>query len=286
MISSKYQILENLGNGRFGYVSKGICRKSQKIVAIKMEPVHDDTKPSLLKHEATVLHYLDTQKCKNIPHLYYYGLQKTGNMCIVMSYYEQGSLDKWRTYMEYEEKMHWWNTALDIIEHIHKAGIVHRDLKPQHFMRDNDHNWYLIDFGLATSYLNDSQEHIQEVPKDNLVGSPMYISWFVHGGRDVVRRDDFLSLIYLFWELIYGYFLLDEGKEIENKFSAEVIDDFNIWLRDRKEFRRFYDILESKSKSESNVVMVSFMVSLLSHAEELKFKDKPNYDLFKSNQHA
>ena len=62
---------------------------------------------------------------------------------------------------------------------------------------------------------------------------------------------------------------------IENTNSTDVVDEFNIWLRDQKEFYRFYTKLDAKNDN-----MVDFMVSLLSHAEELRFTDKPCYDLF------
>ena len=276
IIARKYRVLEKVGKGQFGSVSRGIClNNAQKYVAIKME--QDEV--NLLKHEATVLHYLDSQKCKNIPTLYYYGFQKPAAIvCIVMSFYSQGSLDIWRPNMDTEEKMHWWNTALDILEHIHKAGIVHRDLKPHHFMRDEHHEWHLIDFGLATSYLDDNHDHIKEVPKDQIIGSPNYVSWFVHCGRDVVRRDDFLSLVYIFWELLYGSYLSTSEEAIENKYSVDVLDEFNAWLKDQKEFGRFFRLLETKPTK--NDEYISFMVSLLSHAEKLKFRDKPKYELF------
>lgn len=271
IIARKYKILEKVGKGQFGAVSKGICLNTHKYVAIKIE----EQKVSLLKHEATVLHYLDSQKCKNIPYLYYYGFQKPAIICIVMSYYSQGSLDIWRPNMDSDDKKNWWNTALDILEHIHKAGIVHRDLKPQHFMRDEQHEWHLIDFGLATSYLDDYHEHIREVPKDQIVGSPNYVSWFVHCGKDVVRRDDFLSLIYILWELVYGSYL-QSNLVLENKYSTDVLDAFNVWIKDQKEFSLFFHVLETGNKDE----YISFMVSLLSHAESLTFKEKPNYELF------
>lgn len=272
VVANKYQIQEKLGKGQFGAVCKGTCLKSQKKVAIKME--HRSVAHSLMKHEATVLHYLDTQKCKNIPYLYYYGFQ-TPYKCIVMSYFSQGSLDIWRTYLQFEEKIDWWNTALSTIKHIHNAGIVHRDLKPQHFIRDDNHVWHLIDFGLSATYLDDSQEHIIESPKDHIVGTPNYVSWFVHKGKDVTRRDDFLSLIYLLWELLYGSYLDTMESTIENINSTDVVDEFNVWLRDQKEFHRFYTKLDAKNDN-----MVDFMVSVLSHAEELRFTDKPCYDLF------
>jgi serine/threonine protein kinase len=227
-----------------------------------------------LRHEATVLHYLDTQKCTNIPQIYYYGLHRPNHICMVMSYYSEGSLDGLRPHLQLEEKLAWWNTALDVLEHIHKAGIVHRDIKPQHFVRDKNNEWNLIDFGLATSFLDESNAHIRESPKDHIVGSPKYVSWFVHGGRDVVRRDDFLSLIYVFWELLYGDFIGVGGEE--NKYSTDVLDEFNEKLREQKEFSRFYRLLEMKSDD----AMVDLMVSLFSHAEELSFRDKPNYSLF------
>ena len=272
VLANKYQILENIGNGHFGSVSKGICIRTRKRVAIKMEERSDH---GLLKHEATVLHYLDSQKCKNIPFLYYYGFHRNTVVYIVMSYYAHGSLDQLRQSMDEEEKIGWWNTALDILEHIHKAGIVHRDLKPQHFMRDEQYEWHLIDFGLATSFLDDSQEHIKEVPKDNIVGSPNYVSWFVHGGRDVVRRDDFLSTIYILWELFWGSYL-DTNSSVQ--ISTDVLNDFNAWLREQKDFSRFYEKLAREDGERGP--MMDFMVSLLSHAEQLKFKDKPNYSLF------
>lgn len=271
LAGGKYQVLEKVGEGHFGSVSIGVCLRTQKRVAIKTE--HHGDKHSLMKHEATVLHYLHSEKCKNIPFLYYYGYQKP-IMYIVMSLYTQGSLDILRPVLKLDEKLIWWNTALSILEHIHKAGIVHRDLKPQHFMRDEHHEWHLIDFGLATSYLNDSQDHIKEEPKDHIVGSPNYVSWFVHGGRDVVRRDDFLSLIYVFWELLYGSYLVDDMK-IENKYCPDVLDEFNAWLREQKEFSRFHDRLKLENDNKS-----SLFVSLLLHAEQLAFKDKPNYELF------
>ena len=245
--------------------------KTDQQYAAKMEKPNPIC--NTIKHEATVLHYLDTQKCKNVPYLYHYGFSSPYNT-IVVSYYSQGSLQTWKSVIQFEELLDWWNTALTILEHIHKAGIVHRDLKPAHFMRDDNHKWNLIDFGLSSTFLDDSQEHILETPKDNIIGSPNYVSWFVHQGKDVVRRDDVLSLVYIFWEMLYGSYL-ESPDAIENISSTDVIDPYNIWLRDQKDFERLYLLLKNK-----NDVMVDFLVSILSHIEYLDFDEKPNYILF------
>ena len=82
-------------------------------------------------------------------------------------------------------------------------------------------------------------------------------------------------MIYLLWELLYGSYLDTMESTIENINSTDVVDEFNVWLRDQKEFHRFYTKLDAKNDN-----MVDFIVSLLSHAEELRFTDKPCYDLF------
>lgn len=271
IIAKKYKVLALVGKGQFGEVNKGSCLKTQKIMAIKME--RKDAPYRMLKHEATVLNYLVNERCINIPKIFYYGSHGP-YMCIVTSYFSEGSLDSLKNEITLQEKIKWWNTAVDILQHVHDAGIVHRDIKPHHFMRNENHEWFLIDFGLATTYLMEKdQEHIEEVDTDHIIGSPNYVSWFVHGGKDAVRRDDFLSLIYVFWELLHGSFLLDlDTRPNTRNKSTSIHDEFNIWLRNQKDFDRFIRLLE-----KDMTMMNTFLMSLLSHAQHLSFKEKPNY---------
>jgi serine/threonine protein kinase len=65
----KYEILEELGRGKFGRVYRGISRRTGETVAIKCE-----TEPVLLKHEASMLHYLHRAGCKEgVPSIYWFG---------------------------------------------------------------------------------------------------------------------------------------------------------------------------------------------------------------------
>ena len=34
---------------------------------------------------------------------------------------------------------------------------------------------------------------VEEEYKPNLLGTPLYVSYYIHQGRDVTRRDDFLE---------------------------------------------------------------------------------------------
>lgn len=272
-IANKYTIIKRIGQGAFGSVFKAECLKTKKLYAAKLEKL--DTPFSLIKHEAAILHYLDSQKCVHLPHIYYYGIQ-TPYYCLVMTHYE-GSLEELGDSLSVYEKMTWWNTMIIALKQIHKAGIVHRDIKPAHFMRDSNQRWNLIDFGLATSFLNDGQ-HIDEVEKEHIVGSPSYVSFHVHEGKDVVQRDDFISLVYIFWELIYGSFLYTDDSFIlseETCYKKEhILHPYNQWLKEQKQWAKLYQLQRQEDMCSE------MMVGMLMHGQFLKFKDKPNYDNF------
>lgn len=286
IIAKKYKVLALVGKGQFGEVNKGSCLKTQKIIAIKME--RKDAPYRMLKHEATVLNYLINEKCSiNIPKIFYYGSHGP-YMCIVTSFFSEGSLDSLKNELTLNEKIKWWNTAVDILSHVHEAGIVHRDIKPHHFMRNENHDWFLIDFGLATTYLmeKDQEQHIEERDTDHIIGSPNYVSWFVHHGKDAVRRDDFLSLIYVLWELLHGSFLTDLDTLPKIMCITSIHDEFNVWLRNQKEFDRLQRLLSLLPRQEDmKMMMNTFLMSLLTHAQHLSFKEKPIYLTFTVHLH-
>lgn len=276
VVAKKYKLSTILGKGQFGSVCKGECLKTGKNYAIKLESVHAPF--SLLKHEATILFHLNSQGCRSIPCIYYYGIEDP-YVCLVMTHYK-GSLEDLRDTMDLDDKVIWWNTILRSLSKIHKSGIVHRDIKPQHFMFDNLGNWNLIDFGLATSYIQDSQ-HIERTQKDSVIGSTNYISLYVHEGYEPVRRDDFISLVYIFWELLYGTMLTEldsipTDNTNDHTYEATHIKyPYNQWLYKQKQWDRLYLLLKEK-----NDILRDGMISILNHAENLDFSDKPSYDQF------
>jgi len=65
------------------------------------------------------------------------------------------------------------------LETLHKLGYVHCDLKPDNILIGSDKadtNIYLIDFGLAHSYLNSKGLHLLPPKKVNFKGSISYCS--------------------------------------------------------------------------------------------------------------
>ena len=64
---------------------------------------------------------------------------------------------------------------------------------------------FLIDFGLATFYVDENFKHI-ECKRDceYIIGTPKYISYNIHDGWEPSRRDDLISLGYLYLEIHMG----------------------------------------------------------------------------------
>ena len=235
ILCNKYIIIDKLGKGKFGEVYKGKDIQTNEIVAVKLEH-HSISKPNpyskyytkhnefaVLKHETQILNFLHNRRCRNIPYIYWYGIQ-SDIPALVMPYYEFSLFDLFtrtshrHTKYRYSEQTADWNpneiirSIIRIVENVHASGIVHRDIKPHNFMVKN-RELVLIDFGMATFYVDQNNRHIPEPehPKDHLLGTQKYISINVHYGKEYTRRDDLISVGYLylflrnwlFWDSVF-----------------------------------------------------------------------------------
>jgi casein kinase 1 len=102
-------------------------------------------------------------------------------------------------------------SAILILKSIHDKCVVHRDLKPANWMIRDD-ELVLIDFGLATFYMDAEERHIPPSRKHHIIGTPKYASWNVLGGEEYSRRDDIMSIAYI------GLFLM-EGSDLWTDFE-------------------------------------------------------------------
>ena len=68
-INNKYILLEKIGIGSFGTIYKGENIRTKEKVAIKIEPIHNETK--LLKNESKIYNYLSGNK--GIPTVKWFG---------------------------------------------------------------------------------------------------------------------------------------------------------------------------------------------------------------------
>ena len=94
------------------------------------------------------------------------------------------------------------------IESVHNLGYIHRDIKPSNFAMGlsgiKKQTCFLIDFGLARRYMLPDGEI--RPPRDcaGFRGTARYASINSHQSRDLGRRDDLWSVLYLLIEFSLG----------------------------------------------------------------------------------
>ena len=264
-IAKTYEVEKILGNGKFGVVFLGKNMDTGERVAIKTES--SDNPYKILKHEVTVLNYLYGNDVRTIPSIYWYGVHLDFR-CIVMSYFSHSLQDY------YEKKGALPLDALgslmikciDSLSSIHKYYVLHRDIKPHNFMmRDGD--IFVIDFGLSTYYMNGDGEHLERSDEENVIGSPRYISFYNHCGEPFSRRDDLISLGYMYMYLSTGTLPWDGIQRVDppNISKTSTLHPMNISRRSLKTWTNLKRVADGTIKR------------YLKYCYGLEFDEDPDY---------
>jgi serine/threonine protein kinase len=158
-----------------------------------------------------------------------------------------------------------------ILENIHKNFVLHRDIKPQNFMI-KDGELFLIDFGLATFYVNEHGEHIEESNHESILGTPKYISPNIHAGITPSRRDDLISIGYIYIFLVC--------RELSWDMITTNILDENI--HDEMSILHYKNKIRQNLKTWENIESICNKINVklsnyLHYCYQLKYKDVPNY---------
>ena len=268
MIANRYNIETELRRGAFGVIYKGFYEKKQKHVAIKI----DYSPRSSLKHEIRIIQYLSMACVKNIPNIYWYGLHDD-KPCVVMTLYECSLYDYHKRGIPTQEnlfKIMW--LLLSIFENIHKNWVVHRDIKPHNFMIKRG-EFYLIDFGLATFYMNDRGEHCPDDGTTTMIGSPYFASINTHKGHRYSRRDDLISLGYVF--LFMTGFSWDTNNETRVEPCASPLDlsyPMNRHIQSQKEQLHCEYVAEDDNDSFQHY---------MNYVYRLTYDENPKYEAMK-----
>jgi serine/threonine protein kinase len=217
-ILGKYQIINEIGRGKFGAVYKGARIKDGEPVAIKIETVREC---KILNHEATILNFLYRNGCKSTPVIFWYGLYQD-YPTLIMPYYTCPL----NVYCANNDNHIVLSKLLRILGNVHKCGVIHRDIKPENIMVKGG-EFYFIDFGLATFYLDENYTHVPFIDsREYILGTPKYISYNVHLGIEPSRRDDLISLGYMMLsfccELPWTNILCDETLYAKNHIMHPV----------------------------------------------------------------
>jgi casein kinase 1 len=266
-----YDIYNCIGKGQFGTIYFGRNNKTNKNVAIKVES--GDTSYITLKNEAKILRYLYDNKCREIPCIYWYG-KINNNIILIIPKYECSLYDfVLKNELNYNLINTFMLKMLSLIEDIHNLYVVHRDIKPHHFMIKNN-DLFLIDFGISTFYVDGDKNIITNNEKTELIGSPNYVSYFIHCGNTYSPRDDLLSIAYIFYFMNKRCLPWDNipDNEYTNNIEYNELSIFhpkNEIIKELKEGNSFLSFSDDLRYNNFSV--------FISYIYNLTYQEQPNY---------
>ena len=232
IIAGKYRASSKIGEGAFGKIFSGNNINTGDDVAVKIE---EYTEHSMLENDAKIYSYLrdkygipSLKACGREGKYYYMVINLLGKSLDERRIENRGTLSL-KTVISMGLQM------LRRIETIHNCGIVHRDIKPENFLlgpENKSGTLYLIDFGLATPYV-DGKQHVEMKNSNNLIGTARYTSINIHNGITPSRRDDIESIGYVLIYLLLGKLPWQgdfdlNSKERNNKI-CEIKKEYNLW---------------------------------------------------------
>jgi serine/threonine protein kinase len=265
IIGKKYKILNQIGEGSFGKIFEAEHILTGDHVAIKIEKLN---KKSLLKHEANI--YYKCKNTKGIPNIKIFGTEENYNY-IIMDLLGI-SLDKLREIqfgiLSLIDTLHIGMQLIQILENLHNKGIIHRDIKPENILMENKSisKLCLIDFGLSRYYIDQERMHIPIQYGKKFIGNVRFASLNIHNGLEPSRRDDLISLGYIF-------IICLKGSLPWQKICSDSKEERNSIIKNVK---------ETTSLIELCCDIPYEFLSYMSYCYSLKFEEEPDYNYIKN----
>jgi serine/threonine protein kinase len=256
MISNKYRIIEQLGNGNFGTVFKGENVRTNEKVAIKLCSVNSAY--NLLKNEAKVYQLIGNTN--GFPQLKWFGVENDKQYLVInLLGYSLRDLKEKNGKLSEEFVANIGIQLISRLQLFHELGLIHCDIKPDNCVfgiNNNCNLLYLIDFGFSKGYMETKNKHILMKKTSNIIGSLNYISLNVHKKYESSRRDDLESVCYV---LIYLLDILSWERYNEPSVS---------------------NILKIISEKESIIGSENvpfFIRKMMENIRQLNFEETPDY---------
>lgn len=202
-----YELLKELGQGKFGKVFKARVKGTDYFVAIKVlskSQIQDQQDFQRIQNELTILR----QVCH--PHLVdTFDIQETKNFIfLVMEYLPGGELFDEIVKQKFFSQEHSGKIFVQLlkgVQSLHKNNLVHRDLKPENILLDESKKIVKIaDFGLGRDY----------DPKELLTtacGSPCYAPPEMFSGEHYdPEKVDVWALGVVLYAMLVGFLPFDD----------------------------------------------------------------------------
>nr|QLJ57725.1 casein kinase 1.5 [Laodelphax striatellus] len=266
IVGTNFKVGRKIGRGNFGEVRMGKNIANDELVAIKLEPMKS-------KHHQLQLEqkfYRMIGVCDGFPKVFYYGQIEQKYNALVMEYLGPSLEELFnicgRTF-SLKTVLLIAISLLTRFEHIYERNIIYRDVKPENFVigppsSRKEKTIFVIDFGLAKEYVDESGEHIPYREHKSLTGTARYMSVNTHLGREQSRRDDLEALGHMFVYFLRGS-LPWQGIRVDNA---------------KERYRQIKEIKRSTAIEVLCDGQPEEIATYMKYVKKLDFYEKPDYE--------
>eukprot|EP00961_Rhodomonas_salina_P004149 56980-Rhodomonas_salina.3 len=207
VLKGKWKLVKKIGQGAFGEIYSGNDTVTHDPVAVKLE--RWDNKKAVLKMEVAVLKKL--QHCQFACRYVHCGHFEDHNYLVMELLGE--NLSELRRRRPGGRFSLWTTVRIGIqilrsVEAIHEIGYLHRDIKPSNFAMGlapgRKDQCVMIDFGLTRKYRLPNGQIRPARDMAGFRGTARYASINSHLSKELARRDDLWSVLYVLIEFLTG----------------------------------------------------------------------------------
>jgi len=201
-----YDIIEKVAEAGQGQVWRALQQSTNRQVAIKVPRLGSVTSQRARVRFEREVGLAARLKHPNIARIYDSGANR-GQYYYVMDFVEGSNLDAYvrQHNLTHRQILELMRTICQAVQHAHQKGVIHRDLKPSNIIVTLDGRPFIVDFGLAKSFLEDDQNLVLSLDGET-VGTPAYMSPEQAAGHTdkVDTRTDVYSLGVTLFTLLTG----------------------------------------------------------------------------------
>lgn len=183
-----YFVCDQLGQGGFGSVHKGVHAETGVQVAIKFVPKKTFREFSDLQRVFQEIQVLRNLRHPNIIRILDVADCKAA-ICFIMEFAPGGELreyvQKYTSLSEDESRLHFKQIVL-AVHYCHSRSIIHRDLKLENILLDAELKPKIVDFGLS-DYVSSKERTVTDAGTEAYLAPEVY--WGTSGDSDPYKID-------------------------------------------------------------------------------------------------